>query len=350
MGYKFLGNTGVKVSELCLGTMTFGLDKNQNGWGMPTCLESDSHDMLDYFVKVGGNFIDTANVYGDSEQVIGNWLTKRGKENPKLRDSLFIATKVGSFMGMGPNDRGLSRKHILESVELSLKRLQTSYIDLYQCHLTDHRTSLADIVSTFHTLIQQGKVRYFGVSNWRGALVQEAMDLCREKGFEPIVCHQPQYSLLCRSTEWDIIPTCVKHNIGIIPWSPLAGGWLAGRVKKDQKAADEGSRVAWAEQKKWKATDYSTIGGDDKTWRVLDTVAEVAKETGTTSAQVSLRWLMQSEGVTAPIIGAKNVKQLEDNLLAAMFKLSADQMTKLNKASDVVPPYPFDATWSTPRT
>jgi len=343
-----LSNTGVKVSEICLGTMTFGLDKDKNGWGMPTCLETESHAMLDYFVRVGGNFIDTANVYGDSEQVIGNWLTKRTKENPKFRDSLFIATKVGSIMGMGQNDRGLSKKHILESVELSLKRLQTSYIDLYQCHLTDYRTSIQDIVSTFHTLIQQGKVRYFGVSNWRGSLIQEAMDYAREKGFDPIVCQQPQYSLLCRSTEWDIIPTCVKHNIAVIPWSPLAGGWLAGRVKKD--GAEDGSRVAWAEQKKWKATDFSTNAADDRTWRVVDTVAEVAKETGTTSAQVSLRWLMQTDGVTAPIIGAKTVKQLEDNLMAATFKLTTEQMAKLTKASDVPAPYPFDATWSTPRS
>jgi len=348
LGTRFLGTTGLRVSEICLGAMTFGQNE-KNNWGMPTSLETESHAMLDYYVSVGGNFIDTADVYGESEVVIGNWLAKRAKDNAKFRDSLVIATKVHANVGTGPNDKGQSRKHILEQVENSLKRLQTSYIDLYQYHQFDYKTSVRDVVNVMTTLIQQGKVRYFGVSNWRGTQMQEAMDIARQYGWEPIVCQQPQYSLLCRSTEWDIIPTCIKHNIGIIPWSPLAGGWLAGRIKKDDKEAAKGSRVAWAENLKWKSTDFSTNAGDERTWRVVETLDAVAKELGATPAQVALRWLMQREGVTAPIIGAKNVKQLDDNLRAATIKLSDDQMSRLTKASDQPMPYPFDPTWAQPR-
>jgi len=160
LGHKFLGKTGVKVSEICLGAMTFG-QKEKNAWGMPTSLETESQAMLDHYVSVGGNFIDTANVYGESEIVIGNWMAKRSKENPRFRESLFIATKVHGLVGSGPNDRGCSRKHIMEAVDNSLKRLQTSYIDLYQCHSFDYRTSVREVVSIFNTLIQQGKIRYF---------------------------------------------------------------------------------------------------------------------------------------------------------------------------------------------
>jgi len=328
--------------------MTFG-QKEKNNWGMPTSLEAESHAMLDHYVAVGGNFIDTANVYGESEVVIGNWLTKRNKDNARFRESLFIATKVHGQTGNGPNERGQSRKNILDAVDTSLKRLQTTYIDLYQCHAFDYKTSIRDVVSVFNTLIQQGKIRYFGVSNWRGTQMQEAQDIARQYGWEPIVCQQPQYSLLCRSTEWDIIPTCVKHNIAVIPWSPLAGGWLAGRVKRDDKEAAAGSRVAWAETLKWKPTDFSTNANNETTWRVVDTLEAVAKELNASPAQVALRWLMQMEGVTAPIIGAKNVKQLDDNLRAATIKLSDEQMARLNKASETEKPYPFAANWAADR-
>jgi len=346
LGYKFLGNTGIKVSEICLGAMTFG-QKEFNHRGMPVSLEDESHQILDAFVQAGGNFIDTADVYGESEIVLGNWLSSRSKTNSRFRDSLVIATKVGIFIPSSKgldaiNDGGLSRKHILDHVERSLKRLQTSYIDLYQCHCVDFRANVREIVGTFHTLIQQGKVRYFGVSNWPSSLIQEAMDLCREKGFEPIVCQQPQYSLLCRSTEWEMIPTCIKHNIGIIPWSPLCGGWLAGRYKRDQKEFEAGSRIGWGEKANFTVFDYSSRASDERTWKVVDTVAAIAKEIGRTSAQVSLRWVMQREGVTAPIIGARTVKQLEDNLEAASFKLTQQQMERLDKASEIPLLYPYD--------
>jgi len=349
MGFKFLGNTGVKVSELCLGTMTFG-QKEKNSWGMPTCLEDEAHKMLDYFVSVGGNFIDTADVYGESEIVIGNWLVKRSKDNPKFRESIIIATKVAAQVGAGPNERGLSRKHIMDAVQNSLKRLQTSYIDLYQCHTYDYRTSVEDILSTFNSLVQQGKVRYFGVSNWRGTQMQEAMDICKAKGWEPIICQQPQYSLLCRSTEWDILPTCIKHSIAVIPWSPLAGGWLSGKVKRGQSEAQSGSRVAWAEASRWQATDFSTHAAQERVWNILDTLAAVAEETKSTSAQVALRWLMQRDGVTSPIIGARDVKQLQDNLGACSIKLTDSQMKRLTEASNIPLPYPYDSNWATPRT
>ena len=219
MNTRYLGKTGLKVSELCLGTMTFGRETD----------ETTSYSILERFVEAGGNFIDTADVYsqGISEEIVGRWLPT------KNRDDLVIATKVRFGMGDGPNDVGLSRKHILSGVEASLRRLGTDYIDLYQVHCWDKRTPLEETLSTLDGLVKSGKVRYIGVSNFTGWQLQKAIDLSLHNGWEPFVCLQPLYNLLDRQLELELLPICENEGLGIIPWSPLRGGWLTGKYRRD---------------------------------------------------------------------------------------------------------------------
>jgi aryl-alcohol dehydrogenase-like predicted oxidoreductase len=326
MEYRYLGKTGLKVSELCLGAMTFGRETD----------EETSHQILDRFIDTGANFIDTADVYsrGISEEIVGRWL------KDKSRDNLVIATKVRFPMGEGPNDVGISRKHILAGVENSLRRLQTDYIDLYQVHCWDKGTPLEETLSTLDSLVKSGKVRYIGVSNFNGWQLQKALDLSRKMGWEPFSCLQPQYNLLCRSTEWELIPVCQNEGLGIIPWSPLRGGWLSGKYRREMTAPPKGSRVEIAEEKGW--SESWSAYNNEHTWTVLDALFAVAEEVGKTPAQLALNWLLQRPGVTAPIIGARTMEQLEDNLNASGWALSEEQMTKLNQASELSLPYPYD--------
>jgi aryl-alcohol dehydrogenase-like predicted oxidoreductase len=326
MQQRFLGRTGLKVSELCLGTMTFAREAD----------EASSHAMLDQFVAAGGNFIDTADVYGTgaSETVIGTWL----KDQP--RDELVIATKVRFPMGDGPNQVGLSRKHILSGVEASLKRLQTDYLDLYQVHCWDARTPLEETLSTLNTLVERGLVRYVGVSNFTGWQLQKAIDLSRRHGWEVFCSLQPQYNLLCRSTEWDLLPVCESEGLGVIPWSPLRGGWLSGRYRRGMAQPPQGSRVEEAEQKGW-GESWSNYN-NEHTWGVLDALFEVAEQTGKAPSQVALNWLLCRPGVTAPILGVRTAAQLTDNLGASGWALSPEQMERLNTASANPAPYPHD--------
>ena len=328
MEYRFLGHTGLRVSELCLGAMTFG---RQN-----EATEEESHAMLDRFVAVGGNFIDTANVYstGISEEIVGTWLRHQ------QRDDLVIATKVRFPMGTGPNDLGLSRKHILSSVEASLKRLQTDYIDLYQVHCWDPATPLEESLSTLNDLLRRGVVRYLGVSNFTGWQLQRAIDLSREKGWEGFVCLQPQYNLLCRSTEWELIPVSIREGLGVIPWSPLRGGWLSGKFRRGMTAPPDDSRVKLAEEKDW-GEKWSAYN-NEHTWNVLDALHAVAAKTGKTPAQVAINWLLRKPGVTAPIIGARRMTQLEANLGSCGWTLSEEYVRHLDDASALQPPYPYD--------
>ena len=326
MEYQYLGKTGLKVSELCLGTMTFGREADE-----PT-----SHAILDRFVATGGTFIDTANVYGRgrSEEVVGSWL--RGKD----REPLVIATKVRFPMGEGPNEVGLSRVHIRSSVEASLRRLGTDYIDLYQTHAWDAVTPLEETLGTLDDLVREGKVRYIGASNHTGYQLQRAVDLSRRMGWEPYTCLQPQYNLLCRSPEWELVPLCADEGLGIIPWSPLRGGWLTGKYHRGMAEPPHGTRSG--ESQNPTGTEGWERNANEETWRVLDALESVAAETGRSSAQVALRWLLQRPGVTAPIIGARSLDQLDDNLGATDFALSEEQIAQLNDASDVTPPYPYD--------
>jgi len=326
MEFRYLGKTGLRVSELCLGTMTFGRETS----------EADSFRIMDRFVEAGGNFLDTADVYtrGASEDIVGKWLRTR------RRDDVVLATKVRFAMGDGPNDIGLSRKHILSGVKDSLRRLGTDYIDLYQVHAWDPRTPLEETLSTLNDLVREGLVRYIGASNFKGWQLQKAIDLSRRNGWEPFVSLQPQYNLLCRATEYELIDVCVEEGLGVLPWSPLRGGWLSGKFTRGMERPPEDSRVAIAEQHGWGESwsRYNT----DATWRVLDALYAVAEEAGKTPAQAAINWLLNRPGVTSPIIGARTIEQLEANLGAAGWSLSAEQMERLNAASDLYVSYPYD--------
>jgi len=342
MNYRFLGKTGLKVSEICLGAMTFS-KKGQGAWGMPAADEKESHQMLDAFIAAGGNFIDTANVYGglnggESEEVIGSWLANKPAG---FRHSVIIATKVRLPVGKGVNDQGLSRKHILDSVDASLKRMNTTYIDLYQIHTPDDSTPMTEFLGTLNDLVHQGKVRYVGASNLTGWQLQKYIDFCNSKGWEPFVCLQPQYSLICRSIEFEILDVCINEGIGVIPWSPLAGGWLSGRYKKGMSEPPKDSRVAWAEQVGWTPTNWSSKN-ENQTWTILEECERIANAHSVTVAQVALRWLVQRPGVTSPIIGAKSMSQLLDNLNTVNWALTEEEMKKLNDVSAIPLPYPYN--------
>lgn len=326
MQYRFLGKTGLKVSELCLGAMTFGRETS----------EPDSYAIMDHFVESGGNFIDTADVYsrGGSEDVVGGWLAT------KNRADLVIATKARYPMGDGPNDLGLSRKHLLDAVDASLRRLKTDYIDLYQVHCWDSRTPLEETLSTLDMLVRSGKVRYLGASNFSGWQLQKSIEICRRMGWEAFVSLQPQYNLLCRSTEWELVDVCLNEGLGMIPWSPLRGGWLSGRFRRDMQGPPAGSRIEVAEKEGWDES-WSNYN-NEYTWTVIDALLAVAENVGKTPAQVAINWLLQQPAVTSPIIGTRTLNQLTDNLGAAGWALDAEHIQQLNTASELPLPYPYN--------
>jgi aryl-alcohol dehydrogenase-like predicted oxidoreductase len=323
--YRNMGKTGLSVSELCLGAMTFGRES----------AEEVSVQMLDRFVEAGGNFIDTADVYGNgvSEQILGRWLSRQ------RRDDLVIATKVRFGTEQGPNRQGLSRKHILSAVEASLRRLGTDYVDLYQVHMWHHATPLEETLGTLDRLVRDGKVRYLGVSNFSGWQLQKAIDTSRHMGWEPFSCLQPLYNLLDRDSEWELIPICRNEGLGVIPWSPLRGGWLSGKYRRGMQAPPEGTRIKTASEQNW--SESWNAYNNEHTWTVVDTLLAVAEELGKTPAQVALRWVLQRPGITAPIVGTRTLAQLEDNLGAVGWSLSDEQMERLNQASEKTLPYPY---------
>lgn len=326
MNYRFLGKTGLKVSEMCLGAMTFGRESS----------EAESVPMLDRFCTAGGNFIDTANVYsqGISEEIVGRWL------KDKRRDDFIIATKVRFGMGNGPNDVGVSRKHILSSVEASLRRLKTDYIDLYQVHCWDNATPLEETLSTLDSLVKSGKVRYLGASNFSGWQLQKASDLCEANGWERFICLQPLYNLLDRAIEWEVLPVCQNQGMGVIPWSPLRGGWLTGKYRRGMEAPPEGTRIQAATEKGW--SEAWSVYNNERTWNILDTLFTVAQETDKMPAQVALNWVLNRPGITAPICGVRTMEQLESNLGALGWTLSEEHMDRLTLVSDPQKPYPYD--------
>ena len=335
MEYRFMGRTGLKVSELCLGAMTFGRETS----------EVDSYRMLDQFKEVGGNFIDTADVYslGLSETILGMWLKKQN------RDDFIIATKVRFNMGEGPNDLGLSRKHILAGIEASLKRLGADYVDLYQIHGWDPGAPLEETLQTLNGLVQSGKVRYIGASNVTAWQLQKAIDISRHNGWEPFACLQPLYNLLDRELEWDIVPVCLNEGVGIIPWSPLRGGWLSGKYRRGMEGPPEGTRVEDASKQGW--SESWQAYANERTWTIIDTMLAISEQTGKSAAQIALNWMLQMPGVTAPIIGARTMKHLEDNLGASGWSLTPEQMERLNQVSEKKLPYPHNmiVNFSAPR-
>lgn len=333
MEQRLLGRTGLKVSELCLGTMTFGNETD----------EQTAHAMLDAFVDMGGTFIDTANGYsaGASEEILGRWLKH------KQRDDLVIATKVFHRVGPAPNDRGNGRKHVLSAVEASLRRLGTDYIDLYQTHVFDEHTPIEETLSTLDALVSSGKVRFLGASSHSGWQLQKSIDLSLQHGWEPYNCLQPLYNLLDRDVEWELVPLCISEGLGLIPWSPLRMGFLSGRYRRGMAEPPRDTRIQRLDDSGdpiW--TYYAT----ERTWQVIDLVEEIAEEVGRSIAQVSLRWLMQRPAVTAPIVGARTMAHFEDNLGAFGWRLTDEQMRRLTEVSERRLPHPYDVlAWAATR-
>jgi aryl-alcohol dehydrogenase-like predicted oxidoreductase len=322
MEYTRLGNTGLMVSELCLGCMTFGQEAD----------EETSREIVGRFLDAGGNFLDTADVYsnGVSEEITGKAL--KG-----VRDDVVLATKVRFPMGEGPNDVGLSRKHIMQGCEDSLRRLGTDYIDLYQAHCWDAATPLEETLSALTDLVRSGKVRYIGVSNFTGWQLMRSLDVSEAGGFERFVCLQPQYSLVERNIEREILPICVEEGLGVIPWSPLGGGFLSGKYRRDEEPP-EGSRISEAVES---MEEYWDRRATERNWAALDVVGRISEKTGKSYAQVSLNWLLRQDGVTAPIIGARTLEQLEDNISASGWELTAEQVEELSEASALEDVYPY---------
>lgn len=324
MQYRFMGRTGLKVSEIMLGCQTFG-------WGAE---EASAHTLADTFIEWGGNFFDTSNIYneGESERILGTWLKRRGS-----RQRFVIASKV--FFpadDKGPNDTGLTRKHILDQVDRSLKRLQTDYIDLYQTHCWDASTPLEETLRAMDDLVTAGKIRYVGASNWTASSLVRANMLADKYHWARIDCLQPEYSLLVRSTEWELLPVCREEGIGVIAWSPLAGGWLSGKYRHGQPPPPE-SRVGRADR--WDDLPEQRESG--LTWRIIDAMWEIANARGKSCAQVALNWVRQQPGVTAPIIGARKLEQLKDNLASTEWTLTNEELDTLNAASEIPLPSPY---------
>lgn len=324
MHYKFFGKSGLKVSEIALGVQTFG-------WCAD---EKVAHAILDRFVEAGGNVLDTANSYneGQSEQMLGNWLHARNN-----CDSLVINTKVFFPTGNGPNDTGLTRKHIYNEIEKSLQRLQTDYIDVYQLHCFDESTPLEETLCALDDLVHAGKVRYIGASNFTPSQLQKALMMSKINGWQSFASLQPEYSLLVRSLEWELLPLCQQEGLAVLPWSPLAGGWLTGKYRKDREAPSNsrvGRKDRWDDQAEQRASDL--------TWRVIDTLIAIGNERGKTPAQVALNWVIQQQGVTSPIMGARTPEQLDENLGSTGWALNAEEIETLNAASDLPLPSPYN--------
>jgi aryl-alcohol dehydrogenase-like predicted oxidoreductase len=323
MDYRFLGRSGTKVSELCFGTQTFG-------WGAD---EAAAHAMADRFVEAGGNFFDTSDKYNDgaSERILGRWLSSRRRED------VVIASKTFFDVGDGPNDMGATRRRILRQIDISLERLGTDYLDLYQMHCWDASTPLEETLAALHDLVRLGKVRYLGVSNYAPSQLMKAIMLSRMHGWSPIVSLQPEYSLQVRSTEWELIPLCRAEGVAVLCWSPLAGGWLTGKYRRDAPPPPD-SRVGRADR--W--DDQPDQRATERTWRIVDAVRAIADAHERTPSQVALNWLLQKPGVTAPIIGARTLEQLDQNLGAVGWSLSGEAVTRLDEVSALELPSPYD--------
>ena len=317
MEYRRLGRTGLKVSELCLGTMTFGSGTD----------EAEAQRMLSMSIDAGINFVDTANSYGGGQSEISLGKALKGK-----RDGLVIATKFFNPMGDGPNDSGMSRLHIMQAVEDSLKRLQLDYIDLYYIHHVDTQTPLEEMLRALDDLVRQGKVRYTACSNYQGWRLMKALWTSDRYDLARFDCYQPQYSLVVRDIEQELIPICSSEGLGVVVWSPLAGGFLSGKYKPGQRIL-AGTRSADA----WAYPDTYFAENADQT---LQTVIDVGGKIGRTPAQVALRWCLEQPAITSVIVGARTVDQLGDNLQAGSFRLEGDHLERLNSVSHLPDRYP----------
>lgn len=317
MDYRRLGKSGLKVSPICLGTHTYG----------ETVGEADAFAVMDAFLEAGCNFIDTADVYsawadgnkgGESETIVGNWMKARGN-----RRDVVLATKVAGRLWEGPNGEGLSRGHIMQACDDSLQRLQTDFIDLYQIHWDDTETPLEETLETLNDLVTMGKVRYIGCSNipaWRLAL---SLGVSDRLGLARYVSLQPHYSMAYRDEfERELEPLCLDQGVGVIPYSPLAGGFLSGKYQRDQSLPDS-QRASGIEDKYF----------NDRGWAIIDALTAIANDHGVPMSQIALAWLLARPSMTAPINGARTPEQLKANLGVLEVKLSADEITKLDEVS-----------------
>lgn len=317
MQYRNMGRTGLKVSEVCLGTMTFGHGTDERA----------SEKIVDLAFNTGVNFFDTANTYGDgaSEVLLGNALKGR------RRDAV-VATKVFNPFGPGPNDSGMSRVHIMNAAEDSLRRLQTDYLDLYYIHHVDTQTPLEEMLRALDDLVRQGKVRYTACSNYEAWRLMEALWISDSEGWARFDCYQPQYSLVVRDIEEELIPVCELKGLGVVVWSPLGGGFLSGKYRPGQRSVT-GSRSeeGWAYPER-----YFANCADDSLAALLD----MAESTGRSPAQVALRWVLEQPSITSVIIGARTVEQARDNIMAGSFRLECEHVQRLNAVSALPPRYP----------
>ncbi|WP_373539318.1 aldo/keto reductase [Chamaesiphon sp.] len=319
MRYKLLGKSGLRVSELCLGTMTFGEDW---GWGAP---KDTSHQMFDAFVAAGGNFIDTANLYtnGSSEKIVGELIASD-------RDRFVVATKyslTGQWQGdKNPNGAGNHRKNMMRSLEGSLKRLNTDYIDLLWLHAWDFTTPVEEVMRAFDDLVRQGKVMYIGISDTPAWIVSQANTLAQAHGWTQFIALQIEYSLIERTPERDLIPMATAFDLAVTPWSPLAGGVLSGKYAQngDGKATSRGQNIP------------------DRSFQIAQTVGEIAKELECSSAAVALAWILAQSPQMIPILGASKLEQLQDNLKCLDVTLSPEQLASLNRTSQIERGFPHD--------
>jgi aryl-alcohol dehydrogenase-like predicted oxidoreductase len=318
--YRTLGRSGCAVSTLALGTMTFGDETDEEG----------AHAQLDRFVAAGGTLVDTADVYsrGISEEIIGRWL---GKQPGDVRDRVVLATKGRFPMGDGPNDVGLSRRYLTRALDASLRRLGADRVDLYQVHGYDPLTPLEETLQFLDDAVRAGKVDYVGLSNFTGWQVQRAVDVAEFARWSPPVTLQPQYNLLAREIEWEIVPAARANGLGLLPWSPLGGGWLTGKYRRDERPT---GRTRLGENPERGVEAYDRRSTVERTWDVVDAVRAVADDRGVTMPQVALAWLADRPAVSSVILGARTVEQLDDNLGAAGLHLTAEETARLDAVSD----------------
>jgi aryl-alcohol dehydrogenase-like predicted oxidoreductase len=327
MHYKPLGNTGLLVSRLCLGTMTFG--HNEGIYKSIAGVDQRGADeLVKASIDAGINFFDTADVYsaGQSEKTLGQSL----KNLNIVRKDVVLATKAYSRMGPGRNDVGASRGHIMDAIERSLRRLQTDHIDLYQIHANDYITPIEETLRALDTLVTHGKVRYIGVSNWQAWKIARALGISEFKNLIRFDTLQAYYSIAGRDLERELGPLLEAEKIGLLVWSPLAGGLLSGKFSRDNQKP-EGSRRS--------EFDFPIVD-KERTWRILDAMAPIAKAHGCSPARISLAWLLTKPVVTSVILGAKRLDQLQDNLAATDLKLTEEEIKQLDEVSALPPEYP----------
>jgi aryl-alcohol dehydrogenase-like predicted oxidoreductase len=324
MEYRTLGGSGCAVSSLCLGTMTFGTETDEAG----------AHEQLDLFLNAGGTFVDTADVYthGVSEEIIGRWFANRPAD---VTEPVVLATKGRFGMDDSPNGAGLSARHLTRALDASLGRLGLESVDLYQVHAYDALTPMEETLRTLDQFVRAGKIRYYGLSNFTGWQLTKAVHLARAMNVAGPVTLQPQYSLLAREIEWEIVPAVLDARLGMLPWSPLGGGWLSGKYQRDQRPTGD-SRLGDDPDRGMEAYDRR---GTERTWNVIDAVQKVSDDRGISMAEVALAWVTDQPAVTSTILGARTLRQLETNLRAAGLHLTEAETAALNAASD---PHPVD--------